>query len=245
MQREEKARGDEKKQAYAESISVMLTEVSSLEKIYASFQLLSQWLQYDVLQLAGHSPEERAMLYDFIIEEMTALTKTHSHRISTILTSLVKQRDALLDVANTLNDKFSEIAKKHNQSLETIWAICYIARYSIDGLKYCEKSSQLESLVGQNYNAIEDDVLLILENTHRCSSMIENFNSRLRPYLDERKMVTQKVLSLIQFYLNHKPFMRSQHERLRNKSPSEAMTGKQHKPWFEMLGFSRFKPSAA
>jgi hypothetical protein len=85
---------------------------------------------------------------------------------------------------------------------------------------------------------IEDEVLLILESTHRCSSMVENFNSRLRPYLDNRKFISPKILALIQFYLNHKPFMRSKHERLVNKSPAEAFTGKSHKPWLEMLGFN-------
>ena len=75
--------------------------------------------------------------------------------------------------------------------------------------------------------------------------MVENFNSRLRPYLDERKIVTKKTLSLIQFYLNHKPFIRSKHERLINKTPAEAMTGKPHKLWLEMLGFISFKNKAA
>ena len=70
----------------------------------------------------------------------------------------------------------------------------------------------LESLLGLQYEKIEDAVLHILETMHRCSSMIENFNSRLRPYLDERKFMSQKSLNLIQFYLNHKPFMRSKHE---------------------------------
>lgn len=70
-----------------------------------------------------------------------------------------------------------------------------------------------------------------------CSSMVENLNSRVRPYLDEQKFVSQKILNLIQFYLNHKPFTRSTHKRLVNKSPAEAMTGKPHQPWLEMLGF--------
>jgi hypothetical protein len=85
--------------------------------------------------------------------------------------------------------------------------------------------------------SIEDAVLCLLEKTHRCSSMVENLHSRVRPYLDERKSVSQKTLNLVQFYLNHKPFTRSKHARLVNKTPAEAMTGKPHRPWLEMLGF--------
>ena len=76
-------------------------------------------------------------------------------------------------------------------------------------------------------------------------SMIENFNSRLRPYLDERKFMSKKSLGLIQFYLNHKPFMRSKHERLKGKTPAEALTGKAHKPWLEMLGFTPWYKQAS
>ena len=70
----------------------------------------------------------------------------------------------------------------------------------------------LKSLLGLQYEEIEDAVLHILETTHRCSSIIENFNRRLRPYLDKRKFMSKNSLGLIQFYLNHKPFMRSKHD---------------------------------
>jgi uncharacterized protein YoxC len=225
--------------------SVALFEISVLEETHKTFQILSQWLQHDVLQLAGHSPETRAMLYDFIVSEMELIAAKHPHRIDDIVTALTNQRNALLDVGNTLNDKFKILADKYEQSLEMIWSVCHAVKYDFDSFKYNNKSSELESIIGLKYDELENDVLAILETTHRCSSMVENFNSRLRPYLDKRKVVTQKTLSLIQFYLNHKPFMRSKHERLINKTPAEAMTGKPHKPWLEMLGFMSFKNKVA
>jgi hypothetical protein len=228
-----------------DTFSVALHELSILEEIYKNFQILSQWLQHDVLQLPGHSPEERAILYDFIVCEMELIAAKHPHRIDDIVTSLKNQRSVLLDVTHTLNNKFVELAKQYEQSLETVWAVCHIAKYDFDSCKYNDKSSKLEAIIGSKYDDLENDVLMILDTTHRCSSMVENFNSRLRPYLDGRKFIGQKTLSLIQFYLNHKPFMRSKHERLVNKTPAEDMTGKSHKHWLEMLGFSRFKNKAA
>jgi hypothetical protein len=103
----------------------------------------------------------------------------------------------------------------------------------------------LESLIGEKYDEIENAVLDILEKTHRCSSMVENLRSRLRPYLNERKFISQKTLGLLQFYLNHRPFMRSKHERLVNKTPAEAVTGKSHQPWLEMLGLAGAKRQPA
>jgi transposase-like protein/23S rRNA maturation mini-RNase III len=237
VRRAEKAQEMKTKKACNAALSSSLAQLTALEQTYATFQLLAQWLQYDVLQLAGYQPDERTKLYDFIVAEMTILAKQHPHRISAIATSLTHQRDALLDVANALNDQFAQLAKRYKASISAIWDVCHTARYGIDSCRYHERSSELEAVIGKQYEEIEDAVLSILEKTHRCSSMVENLNSRVRPYLDERKCVSQKILGLVQFYLNHKPFMRSTHERLVNKTPAEAMTGKPHQPWLEMLGF--------
>lgn len=229
---------DEKKKIALDAFQGALANLSVIEETHKKFKLLTQWLQYDVLQLSGYPPKDRAIMYDFILFEMEKLLADHPHRIKEVVTSLRTQRNALLDVANLLNDKFNEIAKYFKLSLATIWEICYLTRYEFDSMKYNKKSSELETLIGETYDDVEDAVLFVLEKTHRCSSMVENFNSRLRPYLDERKMVTQKHLGLIQFYLNHKPFMRSQHKAFVNKTPAEILTGKTHNSWLEMLGFS-------
>ena len=245
LKRADKARNKEKKQTLTDAWNVALIELSLLEETRKMFKRLSSWLQYDVLQLAGLPPEARTELYDFIVTEMEALALKHPHRIDAIVSSLKYQRVALLDVSHALNKQFDGLASKYLVPIETIWAICYATRYDIDSIKGHEASCELESLLGLQYEEIEDAVLHILETTHRCSSMIENFNSRLRPYLDERKFMSKKSLGLIQFYLNHKPFMRSKHERLKGKTPAEALTGKVHKPWLEMLGFTPWYSQAA
>ena len=245
VRRAEKAQDAQKNKELSAAVSIALTELGALEETYTTFQLLAQWLQHDVLQLAGYAPEVRAMLYDFIVSEMSIIAGRHPHRIDAIVTSLHFRRDALLDVANALNDQFAQLAAHYKISINTIWDICYTARYGINSSNYHDKSSALEVVVGEKYDAIENAVLSVLDKTHRCSSMVENLHSRLRPYLDERKSVSQKILGLLQFYLNHKPFMRSKHERLVNKTPAEAMTGKPQKPWLEMLGFPGFKRQAA
>ena len=245
LKRADKARNEEKKQTLKDAWNAALIDLNMREDTCKMFKLLSSWMQYDVLQLAGLPPEARTELYDFIVTEMEALALKHPHRIDAIVSSLKYQRVALLDVSHALNTQFETLASQYHVPIDTIWAMCYAARYDIDSIKGHEASCELESLLGLQYEEIQDAVLNILETTHRCSSMIENFNSRLRPYLDERKFMSQKSLGLIQFYLNHKPFMRSKHERLKGKTPAEALTGKAHKPWLEMLGFTPWYKQAA
>jgi len=245
VRRAEEAKNEQKKKERSSVASIALTELGALEETYATFQLLAQWLQYDVLELAGYAPQVRAMLYDFIVSEMSTLAVRHPHRVNAIVTSLHYRRKALLDVADALNDKFEQLATQYKISINAVWDVCYTTRYGIDHCSYHDQSSALESLIGEKYDDIENAVLDILEKTHRCSSMMENLHSRLRPYLNERKFISQKSLGLLQFYLNHRPFMRSKHERLVNKTPAEAMTGKSHQPWLEMLGLVGVKRQAA
>jgi hypothetical protein len=242
--RAEKERDSQKKVARSAAASHALSELVVLEQTYATFQLLAQWLQHDVLQLAGYAPQVRAALYDFIVAEMSIIAQRHPHRIDAIVTSLHHRRDALLDVADALNDQFAQLAAQYRISIDAVWCVCYTTRYGIDHCAYHDQSSALERLIGKPYDELEDAVLVILEKTHRCSSMVENLHSRLRPHLPERKAVSQKILGLLQFYLNHRPFMRSQHEGLKNKTPAQALTGNAHPPWLEMLGFARFKRPA-
>ncbi len=209
-----------------------------LSDISQQFSILANWLQYDVLQLTGYNYDQRAALFDFIVAELTRLAQIYPHRIKKLIKSLKFQRNRLLDVANTLNDKFQAISLNHKVELSDIWSICYLARYDYDSIKYQQKSSSLEDKIGyESYKKIEDEVLLILDSTPRCSSIIENFNSRLATFISDNKTITQKTLDLYRFFLNHSPFMRSEHQHLKGKSPAEAMTGRAHDLWYKMLGF--------
>ena len=92
------------------------------------------------------------------------------------------------------------------------------------------------SCYGKVTNALED-----FKGIHRCSSMIENYNSRIRPYLSEMKSFSQIRLNLIRFYLNHKLYLRAANSDNKGKTPAEILTGKTLENWIELLGFQSFK----
>ena len=160
------------------------------EMRYERVDILCTWLQYDVFQLPSSCPADREKLFDFIVDELLAVAD--EPRIQTYVRSLINQKDDLLAVAYSLDRKFHSIAQKYGVSLHDTWAIGYTARFDIQAPTYHVQSEKLESRVGSQYDQIEDDVLTALASTHRCSSMVENFNSRLKPYLDERKTITGK-----------------------------------------------------
>ena len=80
----------------------------------------------------------------------------------------------------------------------------------------------------------------LLADVVRASSVIENLNSRLRSYFFLRRHLGEDYLALLQFFLNHRRFLRSEHPERAGKSPAELLTGKAHPHWLELLGYTRF-----
>jgi hypothetical protein len=64
-----------------------------------------------------------------------------------------------------------------------------------------------------------------MEGTPRSSSMLENLNSRLRRYFFLRRHLGNAYLSLLQFFLNHRVFMRSRRADRVGKMPKQLLTG--------------------
>jgi hypothetical protein len=67
----------------------------------------------------------------------------------------------------------------------------------------------------------------------------------LRPEVRQKSGIEalskSKPITLLQFFLNHRQFMRSECEERVDKSPKELMTGESHPHWIEMLRFKRFQ----
>jgi hypothetical protein len=84
-----------------------------------------------------------------------------------------------------------------------------------------------------------DVVKLAMANTPRCSSIVENLNSRLRNYFTLRRQLGVEYLSLLQFFLNHRTFLRSRVSERVGKSPKQLMTGQEHPHWLTLLEFGQ------
>jgi len=65
----------------------------------------------------------------------------------------------------------------------------------------------------------------------------------LRRYLFLRRHLGDAYLSLLQFFLNHRVFMRSRRPERVGKTPRQLLTGQAHSHWLELLGFERLAPA--
>jgi len=216
-------------------------EEEKMRFLSSAIDTLVNWMNHDVLNKAGPNPIIRKELYDFIVSEFKNLEAIHPHRIKEIRITLENQGPLQLAFTDVLNDKFKFIAETHEYPLEKIWELCELQRCKHSGDSYAIRSLPLQDYFQDDFDKTEDAVLQALDSTERTSSMIENLNSRLRPYLFLRREIGFGYLDLLRFYLNHTSFLRSERDERKDKTPTEILTKKSHPQWLEMLGYKLFK----
>jgi hypothetical protein len=98
--------------------------------------------------------------------------------------------------------------------------------------KYYGQSIDLE--VVSVFESTKKKVFSVLNEIVQASSLVEAFNSILRPFINSAKgQVSQELLNLVMFYHNHRVFKRGKRQ---GKAPIELLTGQTlQKSWIDIL----------
>ncbi|MGD0109310.1 MAG: hypothetical protein ABSC06_35530 [Rhodopila sp.] len=208
-------------------------------------RLLTQWLSHDVLALAGPPLVTRQMLFDFVVAELHRREPADERRIRPVRVALANQRDDLLAFAGVLDEKLATIARVHNISAPIVREACVLHRLPSTSTAYWQGWNRLRARLGDKFHAVFDAVGRVMAETPRSSSLVENLNSRLRTYFTLRRHLGSSYLDLLQFFLNHRRFMRSRRAERNGKSPRELMTGQGHPHWLTLLGLGPLQPRRA
>ena len=91
-------------------------------------------------------------------------------------------------------------------------------------------------------HTVFDAVTQAMAHTPRSSALVENLNSRLRNYFTLRRQLGGSYLSLLQFFLNHRCFLRSRRPERIGKSPAQWMTGQDLRTGSRCSAWARFSP---
>ncbi len=183
----------------------------------------------------------RQELFDFIVSELKQREDERYPAIRQLRKALRNQRDQLLAFAGVLDQKLAEIAAAFELPLQAVREVCLLHRKPPTSNAYWEQWNQLHRKLSGKFHDVMEAVGKALEETPRASSMVENLNSRLRNYFFLRRSLGDDYLSLLQFFLNSRCFMRSLKPERVGKSPKQLLTGEAHPHWLELLGFERFQ----
>jgi hypothetical protein len=204
---------------------------------------LLQWLRQDILAVAGPPHATRRMLYDWVVDELRS-RENLCPRIGSIRQQLENHRDDLLAFAEELDEEVRSLADHLQVPLGLVRAALTLQQLDGSSLARQPVEESLRRQLGGKYTLLQAAVAEVDFQVVRASSVIENLNSRLRNYFFLRKQVGPDYLKLLQFFLNHRRFTRSEHPHRVGKSPAELLRGQEHEHWLEMLGYQRFRRAA-
>src|SRR5208337_2532506 len=103
-----------------------------------------------------------------------------------------------------------------------------------DAKRWRREAALRETLRGR-YHGVCAEVQELSDRVVQASSLVENLNSRLRSYFFLRRQLGKDYLTLLQFFLNHRRYLRSEDPSRVGKSPAELLTGEPHAHWLELL----------
>lgn len=199
---------------------------------------LLDWLRHDILALAGPSYPDRCALYDFVVAELEARRPRCPHRLGPVCTYLANHRDALLAFAKQLDAALNTLATEFQVAPAVVRALFHVQRLQATNARRWPQEAALHQQLRGRFYELSQALTELAGHTVRASSVVENFNSRLRNYFFLRRHLGADYLHLLQFFLNHRRFLRSEHPERVNHSPAELLTGAAHPHWLDMLGFT-------
>lgn len=207
----------------------------------ADVRILTEWMERDVLAVAGPPLAQREELYDFLLTELERYQDDCPQRLKPLLRQLRHQRTVLLAFVPVLQEKLAQVAQRWAVPLTTVQALCEIEALDPQSDLYWQRTASWQTLLKDQWYPIHQAVWEAMAQTPRASSLVENLNSRLRGYFFLRREIGHGYLDLLRFYLNHRRFPRSDRPERVGQSPAELLTGQSHPHWLELLGYTTFR----
>lgn len=228
---------EKKRSSCEEECAKALTLADDVRTLYI-------WMREDILCLVGPDLLQRKKLLDFVVQELITREALCPHRIKPVRTFLENHKDDLLAFMGQIDKEIQLLSETFEVSPNDVRQIYEQQGMPLSQESRWKKGESLLKKLGHKFHPIETEIKTMLRDTVRASSVVENLNSRLRVYFTLRRVLGKDYLAILQYYLNHRRFMRSECEERMRKSPRELMTGETHPHWLEILGFQRFKQAA-
>ena len=141
---------------------------------------------------------------------------------------LEKQRDHLLAFAVQLDRDLAALAQEWQISVTIAREVLQVQSLPTWDPQRWRREAVLRETLRGRYHGVCADVQELSDRVVRASSLVENLNSRLRSYFFPRRQLGEDYLTLLQFFLNHRRYLRSEDPSRVGKSPAELLTGQPH-----------------
>jgi hypothetical protein len=131
---------------------------------------LAQWLERDILSLAGPDQAARQALFDFIVDELRQREPDDPSRIGAVRRALQNQRDDLLAFAGVLDDKLAGIARAAAIPDYLVRATCLLHRKPDTSGAFWQGWNRLHAAMGHKFYGVWTALSQAMGSTPRSSS---------------------------------------------------------------------------
>jgi hypothetical protein len=186
-------------------------------------------------EIGGYNYLERKENLNKVISELEKYVKYNTY-IKKFHKFLKNNVEGLLKFVEDFYYRMNLVAIKEKVNpkvFKLMWQQNVLDKYSEE---YNLKEIEILNIAKTDYSKIRELFNELINNTIRASSIVENINSLLRPYLDIKKSPNQNFLDLLQLYFNTRKFKRSNINSKKGYSPLDLYTNKIHPDFFEILG---------
>ena len=209
--------------------------------LYDDVAVLLRWLREDVLAVAGPDRATRQALLEFVRAELQARARRGPLALKELCKLLTSQGEVLLAFVGPLEQALAAAAAPWGVPVALARHLLRVQALPAHSPQRGPQEAALRQQLRGRYHGLSVAVAEAARRVVRASSVAENLNSRLRAYFFLRRQLGAGYLSLLQFFLNHRRFRRSEHAERVGKSPAELLTGRAHPHWLERLGYQRFQ----
>lgn len=226
-------------QSLSHQVAAATREQAQAISLADDVAVLAQWLRADVFAVSALPYADRTALFDFLVAELQARAPLCPQRLGPLCTLLQNHRDQLLAFALQLDHDLTDLAAEFEVPVTIVRELLNLQALDQRQPLRWQNEAALRERLRDRFYPLEQAVRGVSQQVVRASSIIENLNSRLRNYFFLRREIGAGYLELLQCFLNHRRFLRSEHPERAGKSPAELLTGQPHPHWLEMLGHNR------
>lgn len=218
-----------------------LKEAREWSAVYAGafddMGILLGWFQ-ELLGFSGYSAKESMDLAQWVVdcmEETAQRVKEYDFRYK--IKGLRDKLPQLLGFVRRLQSMMDEKAAARNLPVEAYHILYHLKTHAEGTPEYFHLSRRVDRLLKNQRRDVEAELKELIWLTKRASSLVENLNSRIRMYVNLKRVIPQKFFALMKVFFNTKKYRRSAIDSRVDKSPIELLTGKEYPDFFELLGF--------
>ena len=232
---EKRANGKRARSKTKEQLEQIHEKVDQAAREYDLLAVLFYWL-VELCGFGGYSFGDTYMLADWVLSEMESAFPGRGK----LLEQTKKIREKLPQILSflcRLEKNFAITAEEKGIPPESFCMMYRQRAFDASADGYIELEYKLGEVLGKDYLKARQEFNRILEHTKRASSLVENLNSRIRVYINLKRVVPEKYFTLMKVYFNTKKYQRSRIPERVGKSPIELLTGKRYPEFLEVLGY--------